>query len=105
MMKKLRALLALVGAILLFADSVQAQTTAFTYQGRLNDSGAPAQGNFDLAFSLYDSATNGTQQGNAVTNMTTAVNNGFFSVRLDFGNQFPGADRWLEIAVRTNGGG
>ena len=26
-----------------------------------------------------------------------------FTVTLDFGNQFTGADRWLEIAVRTNG--
>ena len=24
---------------------------------------------------------------------------------LDFGSQFPGANRWLEIGVRTNGGG
>jgi hypothetical protein len=28
-----------------------------------------------------------------------------FTVTLDFGNQFPGADRWLQIEVRTNGGG
>jgi hypothetical protein len=34
-----------------------------------------------------------------------AVTNGLFAVTLDFGNQFPGADRWLEIAVRTNGVG
>jgi hypothetical protein len=26
-------------------------------------------------------------------------------VTLDFGDEFPGADRWLEIGVRTNGGG
>ena len=32
------------------------------------------------------------------------MTNGLFTVTLDFGNQFPGADRWLEIAVRTNGG-
>ena len=28
-----------------------------------------------------------------------------FTVTLDFGGVFTGADRWLEIAVRTNGGG
>jgi len=35
----------------------------------------------------------------------TPISNGVFTVSLDFGNQFPGAARWLEIAVRTNGGG
>ncbi|HNI61280.1 MAG TPA: hypothetical protein PKW11_15155, partial [Pseudomonadota bacterium] len=39
------------------------------------------------------------------THNNVAVTNGLFTVTLDFGNQFPGADRWLEIGVRTNGGG
>src|SRR6266498_625759 len=30
------------------------------------------------------------------------VNNGVFSVRLDFGNQFPGANRFLEIRVKQS---
>jgi hypothetical protein len=33
------------------------------------------------------------------------VSNGLFTVTLDFSNQFPGAARWLEISVRTNGAG
>jgi hypothetical protein len=33
------------------------------------------------------------------------VTNGLFTTTLDFGNQFPGAGRWLEIGVRTNAGG
>ena len=79
-------------------------TTAFTYQGQLNDGGSPAIGLYDLRFGLYDAANAGGQQGNLVTNSATAVSNGLFTVTLDFGNQFPGADRWLEIGVRTNGG-
>ena len=35
----------------------------------------------------------------------TQVSEGFFTVELDFGDAaFPGADRWLQIAVITNGG-
>ena len=45
----------------------------------------------------------GVQQGNSITNGATAVSNGLFTVMLDFGNQFPGAGRWLEIGARTNG--
>ncbi len=82
-----------------------AQGTSFTYQGRLDDAGSPASGNYDLRFALFNAVTAGTQQGGLLTNATTAVSNGLFIVTLDFGNQFPGANRWLEIAVRTNGGG
>src|SRR5664279_4251740 len=99
----------LAAAVLLFATlgsplpAAQAQGTAFTYQGRLNDGVNPANGSYDLRFAVYDSLTIGTQQGNPVTNSATAGSNGLFTVVLDFGNQYPGANRWLEIAVRTNG--
>ncbi len=81
------------------------QTTAFTYQGSLNDGGNPANGSYDFQFVLYDSSTNGSQQGPILTNAATAVSNGLFTVNLDFGNEFPGAGRWLEISVGTNGTG
>ena len=32
--------------------------TAFTYQGRLNDTNGPVTGYYDFFFSLYDSASN-----------------------------------------------
>ena len=83
-----------------------AQSSAFTYQGRLNDNGVPANGSYDLSFSLYDDATAGTQQGNTITNLSTTVSNGLFTVTLDFGaTNFPGADRWLAIGVRATGPG
>jgi hypothetical protein len=78
------------------------QGTMFTYQGRLNDGSNPANGSYDLSFTLFDSDTNGNQLGPVLTNTATAVSNGLFLVGLDFGNQFPGANRWLEIAVTTN---
>jgi hypothetical protein len=82
-----------------------AQSTSFTYQGRLDDGANPANGLYDLRFAICDDASGGAPQGDTVTNAATAVSNGLFTVTLDFGNQFPGADRWLEIGVRTNGGG
>jgi hypothetical protein len=100
-------------AALLLATSVsqlttaRAQGTAFAYQGRLNDSGAPANGSYDLRFTIYDS-TNlpGTVVAGPITNSATGVTNGLFAVSLDFGaGVFTGADRWVEIATRTNGPG
>ena len=85
--------------------TVFAQGTQFTYQGRLNDGGA-ASGTYDLSFALYDALANGNPAGGTVTNTATTVSNGLFTATLDFGaGVFPGANRWLEIAVRTNGGG
>jgi hypothetical protein len=90
--------------ILTRADSPLAagsQTTAFTYQGRLTDSGGAANGQYDLEFKLYDGVTGGTQQGSTVTLEDVAVTNGVFTVQLDFGAAvFGGADRFLEIGVR-----
>ena len=82
-----------------------AQGTAFTYQGRLNDGINPAAGSYDMTFALF-SASNGVGQvGATLTNAATLVSNGLFAVTLDFGANFPGAARWLEIGVRTNGSG
>ena len=95
----------LLAALNLPLSTTHAQTTAFTYQGRLEDGGYPASGIYDLRFALFAAPTAGVQQGVTLTQTATAVSNGLFTSTLDFGNQFPGADRWLEIAVRTNGGG
>jgi hypothetical protein len=86
--------------------SVSAQSTAFTYQGRLNDGSEPANGIYDLRFGVYDAANSGAQQGPTLTQAATAVSNGLFTVTLNFGSDvFTGAARWLEIEVRTTGGG
>lgn len=84
-------------------STAHAQGTAFTYQGRLNVGSSPANGSYDLRFLLYDNSIGGNQQGPILTNSAIAVSNGLFIVTLDFGNVFPGAARWLDIAVRTNG--
>src|ERR1017187_183463 len=108
MKKKLSqtAVLLLFATILMQPLAAGAQGTAFTYNGRLDDGGSPASGIYDLRFAIYDALTGGTQQGVLVTNAATAVSNGLFTVTLDFGaGIFNGASRWLELGVRTNGGG
>jgi hypothetical protein len=90
----------------LITTAAQAQTTAFTYQGKLTDASAPANGNYDMQFRLFDTqgAGTGTQQGSTITNSTIQVTNGIFSVNLDFGSAvFSGATLYLEISVRPAG--
>ena len=81
-----------------------AQGTAFTYQGRLASGTNVANGIFDLRFAIYDAPADGNAIGSALTNSSVSVTNGLFTVSLDFGaGIFTGANRWLEINVRTNG--
>jgi hypothetical protein len=83
-----------------------AQATAFSYQGRLDASGSPANGAYDLEFAVCDALTNGNVVAGPLTNSATGVTNGLFTVTLDFGNGvFTGPARWLQLAVRTNGTG
>jgi len=83
-----------------------AQGTAFTYQGQLLNAGQPATGSFDLRAVLYDAEIGGAQVGPIVTNADVIVVNGAFTTMFDFGaNAFPGAARWLELAVRLSADG
>src|SRR5438876_443077 len=102
--------LVLACLVLVFSTGAAlAQTSTFTYQGRLTDNGTPpANAIFDLQFKLYDTATVGTGalQGspNTVTNPSVQVTDGVFTVQLDFGaDAFAGGDRFLEINVRHPG--
>lgn len=91
---------ALLGAA--FITTLHAQSSAFTYQGRLDTEGEPYTGLAEMQFSLWTAATGGSQVGSTLTLAPVGVTNGLFTATLDFGNQFPGANRWLELAVRTN---
>lgn len=82
-----------------------AQTTAFNYQGKLSDAGNPANGTYQMEFKLFDAPAGGNQIGATVSVNSVTVNQGIFDAQLDFGaGAFPGADRFLEIAVRRNAG-
>jgi trimeric autotransporter adhesin len=97
----------LVGALLLSTfTKIQAQGSAFTYQGQLMESNTPANGSYDLQFIIYDASVGGSEIGPVVTNTATPVVNGLFTVTLDFGaGIFTGSNDWLDIAARTNGSG
>jgi hypothetical protein len=72
----------------------------FSFQGRLQDNGAPANGAYDMQFRLYDDPSAGVQVGPLVTRNDVDVSNGLFNVRLDFGDVFDGTALYLEIEVR-----
>src|SRR6185295_12100895 len=102
MKKTIITLVLFLGAI----SGAFAQGTAFAYQGRLNDGANPANGSYDLRFSLWDAANGGAWfNSDYITNSATTVSGGLFRVSLDFGDVFTGGPRWMDIAVRTNGGG
>jgi hypothetical protein len=81
------------------AAALAALPTAFTYQGRLTDAGAPADGVYDLQFTLYAGEA---RQGDPVVREDVAVTRGVFTVTLDFGSEVfaGGAARHLAIGVR-----
>jgi hypothetical protein len=91
-------------ALALIAGAAQAQTTEFAYQGRLEDGGAPADGSFDFEFRPFAAPAGGTALA-AVQRPGVAVTDGLFTVPLDFGAQFTGAARHLEVAARPAGAG
>jgi len=77
--------------------------SAFTYQGRLIDANEPADGLYDLQLRLYDSLAGGTQVGSTLDANEVDVNDGYFTLLLEFGSAaaiFDGNARWLEIGVR-----
>lgn len=79
--------------------------TAFTYQGRLQDGGLPAEGRFDLSFELFDAPSGGTSLGQ-VDRFDVPIRQGAFAAELDFGFSVHAGDPlWLEIQVRPAGDG
>ncbi len=98
---KLLAVLGLAASV-----SAHAGTTSFSYQGSLAQGTNATSGKFDFRFTLYDAPLVGSAVTDAVTNTAVNVDNGIFTTIIDFGpGVFTGDDRWLEIAVRTNGPG
>jgi hypothetical protein len=87
--------------------------TAFTYQGRLDLSGAPYTGTADLRFQLFKGAD---AKGAPIDRSNVQVTGGLFTVLLDFGQDIAAVNLFIngvptfqqasvEISVRTPAGG
>lgn len=99
--------LALFFSIIFLASGICfAQTSAFTYQGKLADSGSPANGQYDFVFKLFSLSAGGAQIGADAVHDDVQVTAGIFTVNLDFGSSPFTSDtaRYLEIAVRAGAG-
>ena len=91
-----------------YLDNGQAKSNAtqdcatITYQGRLSDRNAAANGQYDLQFQTFDTETGGTSQSGLITVENVQVTNGVFTVPLKFGSTFMNnfKARFLEIKVR-----
>lgn len=95
--------LIVIGAGNLLADPVGYE---FTYQGRINLEGSPLTGTADLQFTLWDASMDGSLIGATIELPDVSVSDGLFAVELDFGTMvFQGDSRWLQIGVRSPGGG
>lgn len=92
---------AAAACLLMLASVVYAapQIPDFVYQGRLEQDGAPANGAFDLTFTLYDAAEGGNAVGVAIEEPGYPVTDGLFSVSLAFPGAFTGEQLYLEVAV------
>src|SRR2546425_7932524 len=104
---KLKIVLCLLTTAIVCCLEVRAALTPFgndfTYQGRLNDGSAGANGQYDLTFGLYDAATAGSRIV-TVTNFNVAVSNGLFTTQVNFGSGiFIGYALWIEVGVRASG--
>jgi len=86
-------------------QNVDAIGTAFTYQGYLEDNGAPANGNFDFESKIYNAAAVGTVLATD-TDLDVTVTDGLFTIVISAGSGvFTGGSRWLSVGVRPAGGG
>lgn len=100
--KSLVTTLFVVLCLCCLSQTLQAQTSTFTYQGKLNDAGALANGPYDFLFKLFNLPTGGSQIGDDVTVDDAPVAAGIFTVTLDFGSSpfTTNSGNFLEIAVR-----
>ena len=75
--------------------------SAISYQGQLSEAGQPATGLYDLQACLFDGLSSPAQVACAPDMDDVPVEDGLFTVELDFGAVFDGQQRYLELRVRA----
>jgi hypothetical protein len=101
---KNKSITAALSVMFSLVATVQAQTTAFNYQGKLTDTGTP-QSKYQMQFKLFIALTGDSQIGAILANSWVAINQGTLVVLLDFTSTvFSGADRFLQNSHRRNAG-
>lgn len=93
-----------LAATFILIQNTSALSTVFTYQGRLASGSSEVTGRYDFQFQMFNASGSGTMLASFTTN-NIAVSNGLFAVSIDFGSSYDGNERWMEIAVKTNGTG
>ncbi len=75
----------------------------FTYQGQLLDQNAPANGTYNMQFTVYENITGGPALASDIINGVQVVR-GLFSVEVNLGNgPFNGNEVWLETRIQRPG--
>ena len=96
--------LILAALFLSLMPAALAQSTAFTYQGRLNEGNSSANGTYEMRVMLFSAPSNGLPASKPILVSPVPVSNGLFTVLLDFGpNTFDGTPLWLEVSVAPIG--
>ncbi len=86
------------------ANTALAQIAAFTYQGRREEAGVPANGVHAFVIRLFDDISAGAQVGPTFCEDVVEVVKGLFTLEPDFGQQFTtNEERFLDIQVLDNG--
>ncbi|MEM9066431.1 MAG: hypothetical protein AAGB51_13180 [Planctomycetota bacterium] len=91
-------------AITLYASGIAFATDTTTYQGRLELNGQPYDGEIDVRFQVFSSATGsiGSQPASEVNSVI--VSGGLFTAEFTYQEDgVLGEDAWLEVSVRAAG--
>lgn len=75
---------ATVAAALIFSAGI-GRAASFSYHGNLQDSGKPAEGNYDIELTLYSAPSGGSVIGGPLIMHSVPVHGGSFSTEADFG--------------------
>lgn len=97
----------MVLCLVVCTDKLSAQIpveTTFTHHGEFSDPNLVPDGRYDLLFELYDDPNEGNLIGVPIELSDIEINEGSFTVELDFGRDvFDMEILWLDIGVRSSG--